>query len=748
MADTQQAQSTPPSSAQSLGLPTLNPEDSPYKPLDLPQQEVRTPPPQPENKPPDNLGAVSHAGAAAYLIDNVLRGASRGVAIGQQYAADQYNKKLSAVQSLYNDQAQQLYTMAKEGRAGTFSGPPGKDGKPTFVESPEFSQAKGRMLVAWQAMMDTVGQRIPQGKKGKKGGGGQGGGQAVGAGGPAGQGMDPAMIQQALDHQGDPQGSLAAIYQIGRSIGPPVVHQVAGFLTPEYIEKQQQAATTQRTQAQTEGTTAQNQLDVAKAQATKNRVLLIPENQRTDKDKQDLSSAEDILAPGAKPSAAVYKEYASLADPSLRQWFDVTKETPQGWTAVAVGAGANRAPKEGWTKIDGRWGSQLYDPNTNQPIPGTFNTSKVPPANVQNLFPRENTFRNFFVDSNGVRQEYTSQNTSQRNLPPGLGQTEGGGGGGAAAGAGGGGTAPRTMVTPNPKGLVEPGNIPIDNRPVINNADGTHSSEYSVSFADDNGREVLVPTVVNGRFLTPDGKKPKEGSAEEKAMFKAAWEHYKQTGENLGKFDNASDADAYAQQLHNRGNKPSPGARPATRSATPSGAPRTGGGPGGSLHPIAYQGSVEYKNLIKQATDAKKQADGVLANYATMVKTSVAAKQGSGPAQVGILAAYLKSVVGGQGTGVRITKAEWDAATNSRPWLKGITARFSPDGYLSGTALAPSQIDQMINEVHQRSKSLLDTVATTQQRAEDQKRQDMEAGGLVPPPPSGGFDWKAHPVAK
>jgi len=110
------------------------------------------------------------------------------------------------------------------------------------------------------------------------------------------------------------------------------------------------------------------------------------------------------------------------------------------------------------------------------------------------------------------------------------------------------------MATPNPTGLKESGNLPIWNRPTVRNADGTHSSEYSTSFRDEKtGYEVLVPTVVDGKFLTPDGKKPREGSAEEKAMFRRAWDHYLKTGENLGKFDTPDNADAYAQVLHNRG---------------------------------------------------------------------------------------------------------------------------------------------------------------------------------------------------
>jgi hypothetical protein len=126
-----------------------------------------------------------------------------------------------------------------------------------------------------------------------------------------------------------------------------------------------------------------------------------------------------------------------------------------------------------------------------------------------------------------------------------------------------GGPRSATMAVPNPKGMVEPGNIPIWNRPTVQNADGTHSSEFSRSFGDDQGHEVLVPTVVNGRFLTPDGRKPPEGSDAEEAMFKAAWDHYEKTGQNLGKFDSVADADAYADVLHNRGNAPAAAATPA-----------------------------------------------------------------------------------------------------------------------------------------------------------------------------------------
>lgn len=119
------------------------------------------------------------------------------------------------------------------------------------------------------------------------------------------------------------------------------------------------------------------------------------------------------------------------------------------------------------------------------------------------------------------------------------------------------------MAADNVPGLVEKGNLPIWNRPLVQNVDGTHSSEYSVSFNQE-GNEVLVPTVVDGRFLTPDGKKPKEGSDAEKEMFKTAWGHYLATGEHLGKFKGKDDeesvkfANDYSNILHNRGERPDP----------------------------------------------------------------------------------------------------------------------------------------------------------------------------------------------
>lgn len=93
-----------------------------------------------------------------------------------------------------------------------------------------------------------------------------------------------------------------------------------------------------------------------------------------------------------------------------------------------------------------------------------------------------------------------------------------------------------TPSTPQPEGMVAPGNIDLQMQPRTHNPDGSTSSVRSSSFADDNGNEVLVPTVSPGGMLLSD---------------KQAWDQYNKTGKHLGKFKTPDHADSYAETLHN-----------------------------------------------------------------------------------------------------------------------------------------------------------------------------------------------------
>jgi len=92
------------------------------------------------------------------------------------------------------------------------------------------------------------------------------------------------------------------------------------------------------------------------------------------------------------------------------------------------------------------------------------------------------------------------------------------------------------------QGLLESGNIlNLYNRPVTQSPagpkgiePGNWSTTYSKSF-NLNGKETLIPTVVNGKFLTDQ----------------EAIDRYKDTGQHLGKFDTPKNADKYSIALHN-----------------------------------------------------------------------------------------------------------------------------------------------------------------------------------------------------
>lgn len=83
------------------------------------------------------------------------------------------------------------------------------------------------------------------------------------------------------------------------------------------------------------------------------------------------------------------------------------------------------------------------------------------------------------------------------------------------------------------------GNIDLHNRPKYRQNDGSISTVNSMSFQDEDGKEVLIPTIAYDK-----NGKPTQLTDDE------AIDRYYQTGEYLGKFNTVDEADKYAQKLH------------------------------------------------------------------------------------------------------------------------------------------------------------------------------------------------------
>ena len=84
------------------------------------------------------------------------------------------------------------------------------------------------------------------------------------------------------------------------------------------------------------------------------------------------------------------------------------------------------------------------------------------------------------------------------------------------------------------KGLIEPGNIDLAHRPVVQNPDGGFSTVLSTSVNLD-GKEYLIPQVSDsGEILSLD----------------QAIELFRKTGKHLGVFDSPENATSYAKRLH------------------------------------------------------------------------------------------------------------------------------------------------------------------------------------------------------
>lgn len=102
-----------------------------------------------------------------------------------------------------------------------------------------------------------------------------------------------------------------------------------------------------------------------------------------------------------------------------------------------------------------------------------------------------------------------------------------------------------------PDGMASVGNIDVNHRPVIQNKDGSHSTIFSWTVPIGNGQWALVPSIADGKFLTPDGKMPDMTDQKQRtALYNAAIAQYKKTGQHLGIFKSEDAANKFAEATH------------------------------------------------------------------------------------------------------------------------------------------------------------------------------------------------------
>ena len=157
-----------------LSLASLDPGVvSPYQPLSLPQEDQHPTELAPQ-QPIQNLGAVNHAGALAYMADNILRGVMQGHEQKVMRQQDQFNKKLEAQREIHEQIAKQYQQLKASGlgyltdAAGNYIFGPDGRGIPT----PVLTKLDSQRQAAFDAILQTMGSRIPQPKQ-KSGGKGK-----------------------------------------------------------------------------------------------------------------------------------------------------------------------------------------------------------------------------------------------------------------------------------------------------------------------------------------------------------------------------------------------------------------------------------------------------------------------------------------------------------------------------------------------------------------------------------------------
>lgn len=105
------------------------------------------------------------------------------------------------------------------------------------------------------------------------------------------------------------------------------------------------------------------------------------------------------------------------------------------------------------------------------------------------------------------------------------------------------------------------------------------------------------------------------------------------------------------------------------------------------------------------------------------------ARTGNQQAMMGILADHIAMTTHQPGAAMRPTKALFDEAASSQPWLDKLTKRVDDNGVLSGVVLSQSQIQQMVDMAQTQVDAERDTLQEMQQNYKEQLNPTATAPG-------------------
>lgn len=389
---------------------------SPFQAQPLPEQPAAPQPavPVPSPLPPapgfqfEGHGNISKGGAAAGMLDNIMRGYMTGKSMGEAKKALQLKKKSDDLNSSYTADAQRLWTVTQKQIAENGKIDPNSD---------EFKQAKSAVDGSWGALQDFRGQILDDSGGKKKGGKKQ-------------QDRTPAEVLS--DPKSTPVEKAQALHGVSQKLGAPIYGQVQAYAA-------QAQARAQRPEVEDQELRSKAQLELDQLRSQKEPL--------TEAQQSRVKQLGEFLIP--TPKVGTGKEGMTRYEQGRDGWEEyqvspATGDEIPGTRRPLSTAGANIKPFRAWSKDSaGKFTSVLVDPKTNQQIPGTENPDIQPPAALAG---RITSHEYFWTDNDGAVHHYDYSTT----MRPTASAAGGGTTTGAAGTAPGGAVSAPHNATPKP----------------------------------------------------------------------------------------------------------------------------------------------------------------------------------------------------------------------------------------------------------------------------------------------------------